>query len=842
MAYGLLNPLSDSTEWSFVNGQNPNPAVYTKKTYAQVLQDVNTAGYNTVILKPSYNNYYQSLAYYTIVMFNLNDYPDYYVANAEYLTMQYENGIALESKVGNLNPNQFRVADYRNGVLNIEYPGYNLYDVLTFNTTKDGKTYRGLMGDDNNTIALPCVILSNANIDAWYFNNAPVVDYQWTSVPAISGKNGILQLSTADNSYHTGSDVSNIPLSDVSLTEPSKLSSIGANLPVGGTIDAIYAGSIDHINATRTSLIRIDLDIILAGQSIFTGSFLPSDYLGFLIDEENEVAVMVGYRPHVEADILTGYDERVYTATAEEMNAIYRFLHPHIDGEDPETNEPEEGTDPDFQPDIGVTGITKPSYGAINTGFTKMYRVSDTQLKALASYLWTSDFVTNVKKFFSDPREIIVGLAIMPVIPETGTAETISAGGISTGISGLPLTDQYKFNTEDTTGYAEVKAEKGNFLDYNPYTKVTAHLPFAGSHSLDVNDVMGKNLTLKYIFDFLTGSCVAEIDVGGKPRYFFGGSCGIQVPTSSEDFSRMYSGIISAGASIGTLMSSIAGGGLTAPLAIGTAANLLTNAMNSSPTVEYTSGSGSVNGMIGCKTAFITVEKPIEKIAGEQSKFTGKPSYIKRKLKSCTGYTKCFSVHLDNVPCTGQERSELERLLTAGVRIGTSGNATPSYTPSEPGMHGIIFMKLYSDMDVIGKTWNNTTELIEGKLMFDQSMLKPKFIVNGNFSAYNYAYIPEFDRFYFIMEQSIKTGTMTEIDMQVDVLQSFKEQLVGDNSDVDVIIERQQSLNNAYFADGMYWTQTNKEVKTYPFTFANGNEMKFDIPSDNFILTIAGGD
>lgn len=760
-----------------------------------------------------------------------------YIADDNYIGGTRSISFSFPNTGGNF-PTNYYIEDYNGQPTIRPETGYNTQ--YAFIETRDNVDYYGVspapaLGD------YQCYYITDYEGEIVYNGQAPVT-YNWTSVPAISGKNGILSLSTADNSYHTGSDVSNIPLSDVSLTEPSKLSSLGANLPVGGTIDAIYAGNIDHINVTRTSLVAITLDIILAGQSIFTGSFLPSDYLGFLIDEENEVAVMAGYRPHVEADIITGYDERVYSATAEEMNDIYRFLHPHIDGEDPETNEPDEGTDPDFQPDIGVTGITKPSYGAIDTGFTKMYRVSDTQLKALASYLWTSDFVTNVKKFFSDPREIIVGLAIMPVIPETGTAETISAGGISTGISGLPLTDQYKFNTEDTTGYAEVKAEKGNFLDYNPYTKVTAHLPFVGSHSLDVNDVMGKNLTLKYIFDFLTGSCVAEIDVNSKPRYFFGGSCGIQVPTSSEDFSRMYSGIISAGASIGTLMSSIAGGGLTAPLAIGTAANLLTNAMNSSPTVEYTSGSGSTNGMIGCKTAFITVEKPIEKVAGEQNKFAGKPSYIKRKLKSCTGYTKCFSVHLDNVPCTGQERSELERLLTAGVRIGTSGNETPSYTPSEPGMHGIIFMKLWSDMDVIGKTWNSTTELIEGKLMFDQSMLKPKFIVDGNFSAYNYAYIPEFNRFYFIMEQSIKTGTLSEIDMQVDVLQSFKDHLVGEDSDVDAIIERQQNLNNAYFADGMYWTQTNKEVKTYPFTFANGNEMKFDIPSDNFILTIAGGD
>lgn len=727
----------------------------------------------------------------------------------------------------------------------------------SISVTGSGVNFQGLMfGIDDETqrgsifmcsygsgwcaVEVPTQIL-NENTELMYIaltNSIPQL-YTWSSVPAISGKNGILSLSTADNSYHTGSDVSNIPLSNVSLTEPSKLSSLGANLPVGGTIDAIYAGSIDHINVTRTSLVAITLDIILAGQSIFTGSFLPSDYLGFLIDEENEVAVMVGYRPHVEADIITGYDELVYSATAEEMNGIYRFLHPHIDGEDPETNEPDEGTDPDFQPDIAVTGITKPGYGAYDTGFTTQYRMSDTQLKDLAQFLWSDNFVDNVKKFFNDPREIIVGLSIMPVIPDTGTSKEVKAGGISTGVNGLPLTDQYKLGTY---GSVSVKAEKGNFLDYNPYTKITAHLPFVGEHSLDVNDVMGKTLTLKYIFDFLTGSCVAEIDVDGKPRYFFGGSCGLQVPTSSEDFGRMYSAVVSAGATLGSTLATIATGGLTAPLMVGSASNMLANSMNSSPTVQFSSGSGSVNGMIGCKSAFLVIEKPIEKVAGDQSKFVGKPSYIKRNLKNCAGYTKCMSVHLDNVPCTGQERSELERLLTTGVRISTSGSSTPSYTPSEPGMHGIIFMKLWSDMDVIGKTWNNTTELIEGKLMFDQSMLKPKFIVDGNFSAYNYAYIPEFGRFYYIMEQSIKTGTMTEIDMQVDVLQSFKEQLIGEDADVEVMIERQQSLNNAYFADGMYWTQANKIVKTVPFTKANGDALVFEIPEDNFILTIAGGE
>ena len=77
--------------------------------------------------------------------------------------------------------------------------------------------------------------------------------------------------------------------------------------------------------------------------------------------------------------------------------------------------------------------------------------------------------------------------------------------------------------------------------------------------------------------------------------------------------------------------------------------------------------------------------------------------------------------------------------------------------------------------------------------------------------------------------------------MKVDVLQSWK----GD-SDVGIlsnkaVIERQQSLNNAYFSDNMYWTQANKEVKTVPFTKSDGAALVFDIPADNYILTITGG-
>ena len=666
--------------------------------------------------------------------------------------------------------------------------------------------------------------------------------YTWQSVAGVSGRLGYQSFTTIiDESSITGGSQT-FALSGLRLASVTSMQQLGANVPRGQSAKVIYSG-VHYAELEKTNLLYDTISLYLVGNITrkiceVTNIDLGA-YLGFIIDDEQGAARIGIFTPQYDqAHILTGYAVD-FTDSDYSESDMYAWLQGGIEAEDPEVNEGNEGTDPNYQPDIAVTGISKPAYGAINTGFTRMYRVSDDELRSLSSYLWTSDFVTNVKKFFNDPREIIVGLSIMPVTPTTGTAQIIQAGGISTGIYGQPLTDQYVF---DTFGYCEVKAEKGNFLDYDPYTKVTAHLPFVGSHSLSVSDVMGKKLTLKYIFDFLSGSCVAEIDVDGNPHYFFGGSCGMQIPTSSEDFSKLYSSVLSAGATLGGTLATIATGGLTAPLAIGAGVNMLSNGMNSSPHVDFSSGSGSINGMIGCKTAFLTIEKPKEKIVGEQHKYLGRPSYMTRTLENCSGYTKCMSVHLDNVPCTATERAEIERLLLGGVRIKT-GSETPEYTPTTDTDHGVIFLKCVSDMDVIGKSWDSEDiETIEGKLLYEQSFLKPVFVFNGNFKAYNYCYIPEFDRFYYITEQIAKTGNITEVHMECDVLQSWKAEILSNKA----VIERsaKSSNNNAYFSDSMYWTQADKEVKTVPFTTeenGQGDELVFEIPADNYILTIAGG-
>ena len=708
-----------------------------------------------------------------------------------------------------------------------------------YNGNSGNCSYRFRTSPQNNT-----EYLYNALIEA------QPITYTWQSVAGVYGKSGhILFSHVLDDSVLTGSDISDIDGSDLWLVGATCLDRLLDNCPTGTEVTAFYSGDFNHLTVTKGELsLYATIKIYAEGHIVEADLTRPgttrgwdSGFIGFIIDEENHVAKLVYLKEQGNALLQpTGiYDMIVPSQSDSDMDTVWTFLHGHTDNEEEneDVNTEDPGTDPEYQSSIPVQGLTLPSYGAYDTGFTSQYRVTAAELKALAAFLWSSSFTDVVEKFFNDPREIIIGLCIMPVIPDTGASKEIKAGGIRSGVYGLPLTNQY---TLDTYGTAKVKKVKGNFLDYAPYTKVNAHIPFCGEHSLNVNDVMGKKLTLKYIFDFISGSCVAEIDVNGEPRYFFGGSCGIQVPTSSEDFGRMYSALLSAGATLGSTLATIATGGLAAPLAIGSGINMLANGMNMSPDIQYASGSGSINGMIGCKTAFLTIERPKEKIVGEQHKYLGRPSYMTKTLSDCTGYTKCMTVHLDNVPCTATERAEIERLLLNGVRI-QPGSETPEYTPTTATDHGVIFLKCVSDMDVIGKSWDGEDiETIEGKLLYEQSFLKPVFVFEGNFKDYNYCYIPEFDRFYYITEQIAKTGDIMEMHMQCDVLQSWKTEILSNQA----VIERSENKanNNAYFADDMYWTQVNKEVETVPFLDGAGNQLTFEIPEDNFILTIAGGD
>ena len=348
--------------------------------------------------------------------------------------------------------------------------------------------------------------------------------YTWHSITQVSGKLGTFNFTTIDDDYlNDGEPVDNInDPSFIHFNTQTEIGTMIANQATDTEVDKIYAGKVDKMT------FNIDppntwVQFYMAGASTpfykvsrygeyVAAVTIKEVYLSFLIDDENQVAkpsFVIGYES-AGFIIYTFNNEDPSTA---EMEQLYLWFRSHIDDESDDPgiidDDPTDGINPwDDEP---IEGLTVPGKSAIDTGFTKMYEVSDTELKNLAAFLWSDNFLDNVKKFFSDPKEIIVGIAIMPIKPTVGSAQHIKAGGIDTGISGLPLLSQYKL--EEDLGEIYIQRATDSFLDYPPYTKIVVHLPYVGDHSLDVNKIMGKTLKLKYLFDFLTGSCVAEIDV-----------------------------------------------------------------------------------------------------------------------------------------------------------------------------------------------------------------------------------------------------------------------------------------------------------------------------------------
>ena len=129
-----------------------------------------------------------------------------------------------------------------------------------------------------------------------------IIQYQWTSVPAISGKNGILSLAMIDDDYIgdgspvTGADYNYL----VSKPESARIGAM-PNLVIGQTVDFIWSGDAFKMTVTRVSASVMRVAFYLnqttpgTWTAFYSYDYLPDNetsqygrqtqFLGFIIDE-----------------------------------------------------------------------------------------------------------------------------------------------------------------------------------------------------------------------------------------------------------------------------------------------------------------------------------------------------------------------------------------------------------------------------------------------------------------------------------------------------------------------------------------------------------------------------
>lgn len=343
--------------------------------------------------------------------------------------------------------------------------------------------------------------------------------------------------------------------------------------------------------------------------------------------------------------------------------------NPYDGGDDKGDNDNNPGdydhtSDPVPEPDL-------PSVSVTDSGLVTLFAPTESQLKALADYLWSDAFsLDNFKKMLNNPMDCILGLTIIPVNVPHGSAREITVGNIVTTVSCDICPTQYvkvdcgtfTFNRHDMTN---------SYLDYSPYSKCYLYLPFIGVQEINIDDFMQSTMHVVYHVDILTGAMFCYVMRDNNVMYTYMGQCAENVPLSSSSYSNTIGSILSAAASIVGVASVAATGGASAPVAAGLLAGATTSTANAisglKPSVAHSGSIGGGAGIMGVNYPYLIFNTPHVSIPSQQRHYTGYPSNQIVKLSALSGFNVIQAINLSVSGANDSEMNEIENILKGGV-------------------------------------------------------------------------------------------------------------------------------------------------------------------------------
>ena len=363
------------------------------------------------------------------------------------------------------------------------------------------------------------------------------------------------------------------------------------------------------------------------------------------------------------------YVSIISLSTEQAFNEYFGLVDPnnewHSEGEIPPAPNPsgtgggdrprdDEGEPVDF-PDL-------PSTSVIGTGLITLFNPSDTQLRSLASVLWGNDFEQSIKKVLNDPFDGLIGLSMVPFSPTTSGSINCEIGNFDTEIS-MPLISAQYYTID--CGTVQVKENWGNALDYNA-TSADLFVPFVGFCHIDIQDVMGRTISLKYNVDILTGTAIAILKCGNKCLYEWPCNLAYNIPLTGSNRAALYTGLINVA------MSGL--GGLAVGGAMGAVGGAATSAINvathAQSNVQRGGSLASNTGVLGEFLPYIVLHRPKQSMPSQFKNIKGYQSNITSLLGNCVGYTEVDYIHLQGLDmATDTELQEIEQLLKSGVII-----------------------------------------------------------------------------------------------------------------------------------------------------------------------------
>ena len=289
----------------------------------------------------------------------------------------------------------------------------------------------------------------------------------------------------------------------------------------------------------------------------------------------------------------------------------------------------------------------------LSSDFVKLYKITKSNLTALAEYMLQDSFLTNIKKLYADPMDAIISLNSFP-INASGTSEVITTSGVSTGINGIKINNTI---VDIDCGTISMKEYWGSFLDYE--IKISLFLPYVGIQAISTDDFMNDIIHVIYRVDLLSGGFVVFVKNSKGIVHQTTGNMAYHMPVTSIDYSRMYSSLISGVVGI----AGNAAAGNTAGVISGT----LSTIQNFHPQIQMNGNFGGNTGICSNKKPYLIIERPVPNVPENYSEIKGNTSNVSVMLGNCSGFTQISDMQIKHISATDAEKEKILNPLSSGV-------------------------------------------------------------------------------------------------------------------------------------------------------------------------------
>lgn len=332
-----------------------------------------------------------------------------------------------------------------------------------------------------------------------------------------------------------------------------------------------------------------------------------------------------------------------------------------------------------------LTAISTNNYG---DPFSKIWRMSEGNLRALASLMYSPSLLQRLQNEFGNAGNCMVSLKKLPtntnsLVDSSHENEVIKLGNVDMVDSGTDargdILTKYVFKERlEVT----IPFRYNNFLQLSPWTDLSLYLPFVGVVELSASDFMGafqNKMVIEIVYSIYTRQVTYCIYRHMLPTDqmigMYTGQMGYEIPVSSYQSNAsggITTAITGALATVGAVAGLVTGGASTvATVAAGVtgAASTITNAtakfLQHTPTMN-----GSFNGagieMIGVRPSIITnYHETIIDPDSNYGETIGKPFMDVDFIHNHSGYVKCVDA---SVNCDGfeQDKDMINAFLNTG--------------------------------------------------------------------------------------------------------------------------------------------------------------------------------